>query len=58
MNIPYSVILFSGLICLALGVVLSSGAARFPEHEAVLEQWGGNIFVGGLVLVGLGFPLI
>jgi hypothetical protein len=58
MDIPYSVIFVVGLICLVLGVVLSSGAARFPEYEAVLEKWGGNIFVGGLVLVGLGFPLI
>jgi hypothetical protein len=58
MQIPYSVIFLAGLIGLALGVVLSAGAARFPEYETVLEHWGGNIFVGGLVLVGLGFPLI
>jgi hypothetical protein len=58
MNIPYSIFFSAGLIFLALGVILATGAARFSAHEDLLEQWGGTIFVGGLVLVGLGFPLI
>ena len=58
MQIANWIFLLAGLMCLGLGVILSAGATRFPEYEGMLERWGGNIFVGGLVLVGLGFPWI
>jgi hypothetical protein len=57
-SISYWVFLLAGLICLGLGVSLSTSAAMFPEYEDMLERWGGNIFVGGLVLVGFGFPFV
>ncbi len=47
-----------GLIGLILGTASASSAARFPLHQARLEQWGGNLFVGSLALLGFGFPII
>ncbi|HZL58510.1 MAG TPA: hypothetical protein VFC38_02300 [Stellaceae bacterium] len=50
------------LILGAFGVVLGSvsaiSAEKFPMHQAKLEQWGGDLFVSGMALLGLGFPLI
>ena len=58
MLIPHAAFCWAGLICLGSGIVLTAGAGMFPNYEAVLERWGGNIFAGGLVLAGLGFPFL
>jgi hypothetical protein len=46
----------------AIGLILGSATAliaeRFPLHQARIEQWGGNLFVGSLALLGFGFPII
>jgi hypothetical protein len=57
-QISYWLFLLAAPMCLGSGVILITGASMFPEYEGVLERWGGNIFVGGLVLVGFGFPWI
>jgi hypothetical protein len=47
-----------GLIGLTLGTASALSVERFPLHRVQLEQWGGNLFVGSLALLGLGFPII
>lgn len=47
-----------GLIGLILGTASALSAERFPLHRLRLEQWGGNLFVGSLALLGFGFPII
>lgn len=47
-----------GSIGILAGLVTAAMAARFPPHRTRLEHWGGGLFLGGLVLVALGVPMI
>lgn len=49
--------LLFGVFGTVLGTLSASFAGRFPAHQVKLEQWGGDLFVGGVALLGLGFPL-
>ncbi len=46
----------------ALGIVIGAAAAVtaswVPAHKARLEEWGGALFIGGLVLVGFAVPML
>jgi drug/metabolite transporter (DMT)-like permease len=50
-------LLYIGILAMALGVAMVLGARRFPARRRMLEQWGAIIFIGSLVLWGLGIRL-
>ena len=50
-------LLYLSVLIMALGVVLVLAARRFPARRVMLEQWGAGIFIGSLVLWGLGIRL-
>jgi hypothetical protein len=50
-------LLYISIIAMALGVAMVLSARRFPARRRVLEQWGAIIFIGSLVLWGLGIRL-
>lgn len=47
-----------GAAAIALGLATAAAAHRFPAREAEIERWAGGSFVAGLLLVGLGFPML
>lgn len=49
--------LILGVIGLTLGTAVALSAERFPLYQVQLEQWGGNLFVSSLALIGLAFPI-
>jgi hypothetical protein len=47
-----------GAAGIVLGAIAAASARRYPLHQARLERWGGALFVIGLSLVGLAFPML
>jgi hypothetical protein len=40
------------------GLVATATAARFPAHRKRLEQWGGGLFVSGVAVLAMAFPML
>jgi hypothetical protein len=53
-----AVCLLLGATGVLFGAAAAVGAPWFPAHKARLEQWGGALFICGLILAGLGLPMI
>lgn len=47
-----------GIIGIILGIVLAILAGRFANDRRTIELWGGGMFLGGVVLIAVGFPVI
>jgi hypothetical protein len=41
-----------------LGSAFAASAGRFPAYRIKLEEYGGGLFIGGVALLGLAFPMI
>jgi hypothetical protein len=39
------------------GLVATATAARFPAYRKRLEQWGSGLFVSGIALLAIAFPM-
>ena len=47
-----------GIIGTVVGAALATGASRYPSRMVRLEQWGGGLFVCGIVLLASTFPMV
>jgi hypothetical protein len=50
--------IFGAVGLLLAGAAATAAAARFPERQALLERCAGGLFVGGLTILGLAFPIL
>jgi hypothetical protein len=50
-------LLYISILVMAIGVALVLGARYYPARQSMLERWGAVIFIGSLVLWGIGFRL-
>lgn len=46
-----------GIAVMVLGAALVIGARLIAVSQPLLERWGGNIFVGGVVIWALHFAI-
>jgi hypothetical protein len=53
-----TVFLIMGAIGIAIGTVSALAAEKFPVHQTLMERWGGDLLVGGIALLGFGFPMV
>lgn len=51
-------IMSMGVAVMVVGGACLAWACSFPRHRVKLEQWGGGLFVGGIVLLSAGFTMI
>jgi hypothetical protein len=47
-----------GVLGIGLGLAAAAASVRTPEHRTSLERWGAALFVGGVLLAGLGVPAV
>ena len=47
-----------GLLSVTLGGAIACTARRFPAHIEALETGAGALLIGGLLLAGLGLPVL
>jgi hypothetical protein len=40
------------------GLAATAAAASFPAYRKRLEQWGGGLFVSGIALLAVAFPMV
>jgi hypothetical protein len=48
----------AGFVGLIAGTIAAAIADYFPRHRVALQDWGGGLLVGSVVLLGLAFPMI
>jgi hypothetical protein len=47
-----------GCVGLLAGGMAAVFASRFPARSAALQDWGGKLVVGGIVLLGFAFAMV